>query len=181
MYDKKPGQLTVALFKNGARKQEMTVISSVYWDLLRIYDTSSRYGERQSHAADRLAEFLRFTPIYGHVVRRAETQMKTAKNPQAYKRFLQKLQKARPRCFIATSAFESQPNDTVFTLCEFRDSVLKRYPLGRMFVKYYYRISPGLASGLDQCPCLKPFTRAFLRVVTNQIVKRIILNHFDEL
>ena len=78
VFDSKPGELNPEQFKDSARTQELTIVASVYWDLLRIYDTSERYGERQSIAAKKLAQFLRFTPIFPDILRKAESFQKTA-------------------------------------------------------------------------------------------------------
>src|SRR5206468_2310358 len=38
------GELTPAVFNNSTRSKELTVVASVYWDLMRIYDTNPRYA-----------------------------------------------------------------------------------------------------------------------------------------
>lgn len=176
VYEKKSGDLSPELFKSQTRSQEMTVVATVYWDLMRIYDTHSRYRDRQMKAAEKLAEFVRFTPVYGHIMRRAETQTRTAKNPDAFRKFLKLSNSKRPRCFIATSAFDGQHSDTVETLCQFRDQFLKKSPHGRRFVAAYYRVSPAFADILDQCPRLKPATRKVLTWVAESKFVRNNLN-----
>ena len=165
VYELKPGGLTPELFRGDAKSQELTVITSVYWDLMRVYDTSSSYADRQMKAAEKLAEFARFTPIYGHIMRKAEVQTRTAKNTDAFKRFLKLSNAKRPRCFIATSAFESYNDETVVKLCEFRDERLKRTRLGRKFIYAYYRVSPKLAQALDRHSSLKPAARLILKLL----------------
>jgi hypothetical protein len=163
VFDAKPGELNPDLFKSESRAQEMTVIASVYWDLMRIYDTHQRYQDRQMKAAEKLAAFIRFTPIFPQIMRKAESQTRTAKNPEAFRRFLKLSNASRPRCFIATAAFEGQRTETVETLCLFRDQFLKKSAFGRSFVAAYYRVSPTLAEALDRHPRLKPATRVVLR------------------
>ena len=51
VFDCKAGELAPEMFKDSARTQELTVVTSVFWDLLRIYDTSSKYGDRMQRAA----------------------------------------------------------------------------------------------------------------------------------
>ncbi len=169
VYDAQPGGLTPDLFKNDAKSQELTVIASVYWDLMRIYDTNTRYAERQSKAAEKLAEFVRFTPIFGHIMKKADVQTRAAKNPEAFKKFLKLSNAKRPRCFIATSAFDDYENETVRQLCRFRDHRLKKSWLGRRFVSLYYRVSPRLASRLDRLPRLKPAARVALKWVAKRV------------
>ena len=165
VYECKPGELSPELFKNKARQQEMTVITSVYWDLMRIYDTHPSYMERQRKTAEKLADFARFTPIFPHIMRKAESQMKTAKNPDAFKKLLKLANKSRPRCFIATAAFDGYASPEVVSLCRFRDEYLVHSRAGRRFVYVYYKISPAIARSLDQCPWLKPFVRRVLAFI----------------
>lgn len=163
VHDVKAGELKPDHFKGGSKAQELTVIASVYWDLMRVYDTNSRYGDRQLKAAEKLAEFARYTPIYGHIMRKADVQSRTAKNTDAFKKFLKLSNAKRPRCFIATSAFESYQDPTVLALCHFRDQRLKKSWAGRKLVHAYYRVSPALASRLDQHESLKPALRVILK------------------
>lgn len=168
VYDKKAGELTPDLFSAEARKQEITVVASVYWDLMRIYDQSARYRERQNKAGAKLAEFVRFAPIYGHIVRKAEIQSRTAKNPEAFKNFLKLSNKNSPRCFIATAAFDGQHDPTVDELRRFRDRVLRRSKAGRIFTRLYYRYSPRVAHAIARSP--SP-VRGLLRSVLRQLAK----------
>lgn len=172
VYEAKPGELTPELFKNQARAQEMTVIASVYWDLMRIYDTHATYKERQYKAAAKLAEFVRFTPVFPHIMRKAESQARTAKNPDAFQKFLRMSNSKRPRCFIATSAFDGYGYDVVWTLCDFRDEYLRRSTAGRRLISLYYRTSPRVAAALDRHPAWKPFIRAALtRIAKSDFVR----------
>ncbi len=166
VYDLKPGGLTPDLFKGQMKSQELTVITSVYWDLMRVYDTNSNYKDRQMKAGEKLAEFVRYTPIYGHIMRKADIQSRIAKNPEAFRRFLKLSNAKRPRCFIATAAFDSYENETVIALCRLRDERLVRSRIGRSFVLAYYRLSPWVANQLDLHPRLKPATRLILKLLT---------------
>jgi hypothetical protein len=163
VYDLKPGGLSPELFRGNSKSQELTVITSVYWDLMRVYDSSSNYADRQMKAAEKLAEFVRYTPIYGHIMRKAEIQTRVAKNAEAFKTFLKLSNAKRPRCFVATSAFDSYSDETVMKLCELRDRRLKRSKLGRKFIYAYYRVSPAIAHHLDRHERLKPAARLILR------------------
>lgn len=164
VYDVKAGGLTPELFKGDGKSQELTVITSVYWDLMRVYDSSSNYADRQSKAAEKLAEFARFTPIYGHIMRKAETQARTAKNGEAFKKFLKLSNAKRPRCFVATAAFDSYTDPTVLALVSLRSRMV-RTRIGRRFVLAYYRLSPGVASLLDRHEQLKPAARLILKLI----------------
>ena len=164
VFDAKPGELKPEQFKDSARTQELTVVASVYWDLLRIYDTSDKYGERQAVAAKKLAQFLRFTPIFPDILRKAEAFLKTAKNRNVIKSFLKAADESRGRCFIATSAF-GYSSAEVQILSEFRDQVLAQTQGGRALISTYYKLSPSVARFLDRHPRCKPLVRQSLRKI----------------
>lgn len=166
VFDVKKGEsLTPQLFKESARTTELTVVASVYWDLVRIYDTHEKYSERQLNAAKQLAVFVRFTPIYPDIIKKAEAYVSRARNPHAIKQFLKAAAEHRPRCFIATSAFESPLAQEVQILRFYRDQNLRASSMGRAFILFYYRHSPKIASFLDRQPWLKPAVRAALRLM----------------
>ncbi|NUN04222.1 MAG: hypothetical protein HUU57_00550 [Bdellovibrio sp.] len=162
---KKGDRLRPEAFKDSARTTELTMVASVYWDLMRIYDTHEKYSERMSNAAKQLAIFVQFTPIYPDIIRKAESFQKTARNPHIVKQFLKMSDKERPRCFIATSAFANSQAQEVMALREFRDFTLRSSLWGRKFIAFYYKVSPRLACLLDKHPRLKPTIRAVLRVL----------------
>lgn len=165
VFQAEQGQLKPELFTQSTHVKELTVIASVYWDLMRIYDTSSQYSERQQTAAKQLANFVRFTPIFPDIIRKAQSFEKSAKNRSAFKSFLKLSNSNRPRCFIATSAFEYPMAPEVITLRKFRDEYLRKSNWGKKFILYYYRLSPKIAGCLDRIPALKPLTRWFLRLL----------------
>lgn len=164
-----PAQLTPEMLKEAAKTAELTVIAGVYWDLIRIYDSSDRYGGRQKTAARQLAKFASYTPIYSDIIKKAQSFMKTARHPEVVKSFLGASKAQRPRCFIATAAFEYPKSDEIIFLRKFRDENLKTNFLGRKFIYGYYKISPRVACFLDKHherhQWLKPAVRAILRLV----------------
>lgn len=159
---KKGQRLTPEMFKDNARTSELTVVTSVYWDLLRIYDTGDSYGDRQEIAAKQLAAFVRYTPIFPDIIKKANLFMKQARKPNVIKMFLKAASEENARCFIATSAFGPAAPE-VTALRAWRDQTLKRSARGRWFVKNYYRHSPKIARALDAAPILKPAVRMALR------------------
>lgn len=162
---KKGELLTPEMFKDNARTSELTVVASIYWDLLRIYDTSDKYGERQLMAAKQLAVFVRYTPIFPDILKKAEAFVKQARHPQHIKTFLKGAAQQRPRCFIATSAFESPLALEVQLLRHWRDHSLRKKPAGLFLIRCYEQFSPAFARFLDKTPALKPAVRALLRFV----------------
>lgn len=65
-------------------------------------------------------------------------------------------------CFIATAGY-GEATGEVGILCEFRDQCLKTNPLGRMFVKAYYMVSPPIADFIAESEPLKAATRVALK------------------
>lgn len=173
VFECKASELSPEHFKDSARTQELTVVASAYWDLLRIYDTSDRYGERQLQAAKKLSQFLRFTPIYPDILRKAEAFSKTAKHPEAIRSFLKLSSDNKGRCFIATSAFGYESLE-VQNLTHWRDEVLLKTFAGQQFVKFYYFVSPKIASVLDSFPALKAPVRAVLRSFSSKIAQKFV-------
>lgn len=169
VFETKSGELSPEAFKDSARTQELTVVASVYWDLLRIYDTSEKYGERQTLAARKLAQFLKFTPIFPDIIRRAEAFSKTAKNPSVVKAFLKTASETKGRCFIATATFDSEIAPEVMALREWRDQVLAKQTLGLGLISFYESFSPPLARWIDRHPRVKPLLRGFLRRLIRKI------------
>ncbi|KYG68859.1 hypothetical protein AZI87_06415 [Bdellovibrio bacteriovorus] len=166
VFDIKKGErLKPEAFKDSARTTELTVVASVYWDLMRIYDTHEKYADRMMNAAKQLAMFIQFTPIYPDIIRKAESFQKTARNPHIVKQFLKMSDKERPRCFIATAAFENPQAPEVMSLRAFRDFTLRRSAWGRKFIAIYYKFSPHIACLLDKQPRMKPAVRALLRLL----------------
>lgn len=161
---KKGGTLNPDMFKESARTGELTIVASIYWDLLRIYDTHDKYSDRQQIAARQLALFVRFTPIYPDIIKKAEAFQKQAKHPAMIKLFLKGAAAQRPRCFIATSAFENPFAVEVIALQNFRDNRLRSSRLGRRAIYFYYRFSPWAASLLDKAPAMKAPIRGLLRL-----------------
>lgn len=161
-----PGSLTPEVFKESSRTSEMSILAGAYWDLIRIYDTSPQYGDRQAKCAAQLAKFAPVTPIYNEIVKQAQEFSKNARHPERVKIFLAAVGKSS-RCFIASSAYQSPNHSDVMILRNYRDSVLKQSFLGRKFIYFYYRYSPKVACILDQHEYLKAPTRWALKLVIN--------------
>ena len=145
--------------------KEITIISSVLWDLMLIYDSHAKFFSKQKETAELLSKFLRFSPVYNGIIRKAEREIRKAKNPPAFHHLLKLCDVHASRCFIANATFGSRMDPTVVTLCWFRDEVLKKFPLGRSFVAFYYRHSPSAAMLIKQHPQIKGVARPVLRGV----------------
>jgi len=160
IYSKKSGELNPEIFSNSKRSKEMTVITSVYWDLLRIYDMSPRYGDRQKKAAAQLARFVKFSTIYSDIIKRADSFARTAKNPDIIRGFLRSAGGVRGKCFIATAVYGNDPYaPEVMLLRRYKDLVLRKSPSGRTMIYFYYYLSPPIAKIVKRSPFLKKVLR----------------------
>ena len=66
-------------------------------------------------------------------------------------------------CFIATACYGVPMADEVKVLSRFRNEYLLTNPVGKTFVKTYYKISPTIADFIKNHPVLKIMTREFLK------------------
>ncbi len=164
-FEKEKTDLVPTQFSDNPK--EITIIVSVLWDLMLIYDSHIKFADKQRESAEMLAKFLRFSPMYNTIVRKAELQVRQGKNATNFRYLLKLCDSSASRCFVANSAFNTRTDPTVRLLCEFRDQYLKQNTLGRVFVMNYYRRSPSVALFLDQNPKLKPLVRSLLRAVAS--------------
>ena len=65
-------------------------------------------------------------------------------------------------CYIATAVYGSYDAGEVVALRNFRDNVLKKSFLGRLFIKTYYTLSPPVADYLKNAETLNSWTRNIL-------------------
>lgn len=72
---------------------------------------------------------------------------------------------AKSGCFVATAAFGSPLAAEVAALQRFRDHALLPHPLGRLFVRAYYRLSPPLATWIAGRPARRAAVRVLLRPI----------------
>src|SRR5450631_3111192 len=97
IYEVKPNEIKVTHFNNSARNKELVVIASAYWDLIRIYDQSKRFSKRMEQCADKLAEFLPFTPIFAEIMRKIDDYKKIARNREVFDTITRKASKNKKR------------------------------------------------------------------------------------
>jgi hypothetical protein len=77
-----------------------------------------------------------------------------------------RLEKKRyTECFVATAVYGDRDAEQVVALRSFRDRVLKRFRLGRLFIAIYYRYGESMAEMLDTYPNLKMPSRRILDLI----------------
>lgn len=74
-------------------------------------------------------------------------------------------------CFIATACYDDYNAPEVWLLRQYRDERLNKSLTGRLFIKLYYAVSPGIARQLNKLPKTKLFIRHQL---LNRLVNRIL-------
>lgn len=72
-------------------------------------------------------------------------------------------------CFVATAAFGDAGHPDVTALRRFRDEVLVTHPVGRDFIRLYWRIGPVLARICARLPA----ARVLARILISGLVRRI--------
>lgn len=75
-------------------------------------------------------------------------------------------------CYIATLVYEDIRHPRIDLLRNYRDKTLKKYVLGRMFVKIYYSISPMLVEFLRPYSLPQKIVRKILNGLTNKMMKK---------
>lgn len=80
------------------------------------------------------------------------------------------------RCFIATAVYGTPHNAEIQLLRAFKDEYLARQTLGKIFVSFYYRVSPPLAIFIKQHKVIRRATKILL---LKPIV--YIIGHFQKL
>ncbi|MCB0390186.1 MAG: hypothetical protein KDD58_02790 [Bdellovibrionales bacterium] len=171
VYELKSGGLTPELFNKSNRSKELTVITSVYWDLLRIYDTSPAYNERMIRASNKLAEFLPFSKIYPQVTKALLVFQRSCKNPRVIKNLNKQLKIKRGPCFIASSVYEDELHPDVYTLRLFRDKFLKKHEWGRKFIYFYYLWSPSFSKYISNRTLIKKLILPCFRLLVQLLRK----------
>lgn len=174
VYNLKKGELSPGVFNNSSRSKELTVIASVYWDLLRIYDTSPRYADRMQGVAAKLSQFLPFSPIYPDIIKKAEAFSRSARNQVVLRNFLKTTKSRRGPCFIADAAFADDPfAPELHVFRAYRDRVLRHSRSGRQLVWVYYKVSPPVAAWIAGSQPKMRVTRWFLTKIAAQVKKSL--------
>lgn len=180
--DQEAGQLNPDVFNNPTLHKELTLIASVYWDLVRIYDTRPSYSAKMRELCGKLLRVLPMTPAGGDIVSRAERFSKIANNEDVIKEFLREARKYKStKCFIANATFDSPNAKEVQLLSAFRDQVLQQTGFGRWSIRFYYKVSPRLAEWILKHPKSKPYFQKALRPIALRLAKTFNLKSGLEL
>lgn len=80
-----------------------------------------------------------------------------------------KASKSSEGCYIATAVYGGYDKPEVCILRKFRDEVLKKIFLGRLFIKIYYAISPKMAMRLKEHKYINNKVRCILDRIVEQL------------
>ena len=75
------------------------------------------------------------------------------------------------KCFIASASYGTPMAEEVEVLCRFRDEYLISSPAGEIFVRFYYKFSPPVASFISEHPLLKKCVREMLKPIVSMVNK----------
>ena len=74
-------------------------------------------------------------------------------------------------CYIATAVYGSYDCPEVWTLRRFRDEVLRASVIGRLFIRSYYAVSPGLVRHLGSKSLFQKFVKMALDSFVSHLKK----------
>lgn len=159
--------LTPLNFEEKRRTAEALIISSIFFDLLKMLDrlnTASAAQERQLYHK----LFIRFTigqpfqHFAGENIRKNLVYGGGIVNKKEFWATYHAIQ-VKKYCVVATWAFGDEDCAEVQALREFRDGSLSQSALGRAFTESYYRNGVLLRDGLKVIPGAKTAVRAAVR------------------
>jgi len=76
-------------------------------------------------------------------------------------------------CFIATAVYGTPNCYEVIELRNFRDTHLKTNLFGKLFINFYYMVSPPIANWLVRKPTLSKQVRGLLNILVNYITNKV--------
>ena len=72
-------------------------------------------------------------------------------------------------CYIATMVYGDYNHPQVLVLRRFRDRFLTNFFLGKSFIKFYYKYSPGLVKVLENKKTFNNIIKGILNIIINFI------------
>lgn len=160
-------QLSPSLFEEKRRVAESLILSSIFFDLLKILDkldSASAKEERQLYHRlfQRFTKGMPFQHFAAENIRKHLVYSNSIVNkPEFWATY--KSIVGNSFCVVASWAFEGENRPEVVLLRQFRSDVLVKSAAGRAFVRMYYRNGHLLASGLARLPGSRPIVRGALK------------------
>jgi hypothetical protein len=148
------GGLSPACFDVKKDIAELLMISGVYWDLAKLYDrTASKSKNKEMlHYLEKYIIFSKGMPFQKASADAIQKYI-SRENPKHVEAF-QSAYKilAQSKCFVVTSCMDVIDPMTLPILQDYRDQVLARSRLGRILIRIYYQVGPGIAWVIQTWP-----------------------------
>jgi hypothetical protein len=148
------GALTPSCFDMKKDVAELLMISGIYWDLVKLYD-QTRSLEKNREFLHYLEKYIVFSKGMPYQALCAESLRKYIQKGRLIHKdaFTNSYESLRiSRCFVVTSLLDVTSPRTLPKFRKFRDQILKKNKVGRMWVTWYYRYGPHLAGKIDRFP-----------------------------
>lgn len=161
------GGLSTAHFDGQRDAAEMLLISTIYWNLTKLFDRAGK-GRPEQEFRHALQQFLIFSKGKSYTPLCSEPLRKYLESGNAVHRSeLRSVYKqiSGTKCFVATSLLDVTDTDTIVRLQIFRDAKLNSSWLGRRFIGFYYALGPWAAIIIDITP------QVFRRVLGDALSK----------
>lgn len=160
-------ELSPNLFEEKNRIAESLIISSIFFDLLKMLDKlSSPSANQERQLYHRL--FLRFTkgmPFQHFAAENLRKHLVYSKSLHNKGEFwgTYRAIAGSSYCVVASWAFDDADAEEVERFRRFRDEVLLPRPLGRRFTLWYYRNGHRIADALAPLPGARALVRGVLK------------------
>ena len=136
-----------------------------------IVNLWTAYGVNPEYIRKRISETLASLPV----TRIRHTQQNNGKStgpvidPSVYVPDMPQGRSGRKGCYVATCVYGSYDCPEVWTLRRYRDEILSRHIAGRLFIRFYYAVSPTLVRWFGTAGLFKRPVRRIL----DRLVRRL--------
>jgi len=142
---------------------ELLIISQVFWELVKLYDNSSKSTDKMALCLKQFVAFtvnMSYQTLNTEIVRK-ELKRRKFKQLPLLKKGLETIYKESKGCFVATY-YDTHPNDLQL-LREFKFNFLLKNEIGKKFVNTYYSVSPSFIELLEKHYILKNLFLPFIK------------------
>jgi len=166
------GALEPGHFRTIKGEKEKNIVSSVYFEMMKLYDKSGSSSGKLAEVLQKMELFLPDCRDGKNLAKLISkyVKLKECRNKKEINVLIRKLRKnlgikgGGGGCYIATSVYGSYEHKNVLILREFRDEVLTQNILGRLFISMYYYLSPKFVKVFGTNKIFKIFWIKFFEV-----------------
>ena len=150
---------------------EMLLVAVIYWDMAKIYDKIPNKKREFKQAIAKVDQFT-FGMPYQTLISETVKKYVASKRAQNIKDFETLFEHLKPKkkCYVVSEVYADTEHPNVVLLRKFRDDVLSKYLIGKLFIFVYY---------VSQ-PVIEPIVRAspWLRAKIKGVIEKIINEYF---